>query len=1079
MQVSATSFAQQVTLSKKNITISELFDEVYKQTGYTVVWKSDQLKGSTTLDAKFSKTPLSEVISKTLQGKQLSFEIEDNTVLIKPSSEKSIVEKVIAYFQSIDVRGRVVDENGNGLAGATIKVKGTGKSVLSNSEGEFYLNNVEENVILIISYLGYKTREVTALSQLETISMEILNSDLDEVTVNAGYYTVSNKNRTGNISRVTSETIAQQPVNNPVLALQNRVPGLLITQQTGMPGGGVSVQIRGRNSINTAVGNDPLYIIDGVVYPSNKVSPSLPILGLDGASPLSMVNPNDIESIEILKDADATSIYGSRGANGVILIKTKRGSIGSLRINASINQGISQVDKRLDLLNTQQYLELRKEAYFINGKLTTSSPTYINQNDINGNYDQSKYTDWQKELIGRTANTTTSSLNISGGSDKINYLLGANYYQEGSVFPGNFGYKRGGMTSSLNVGTEKDRLNISFIANYNHVQSSLMKEDITYNIYLPPNYPDLLDKDGQLNWSNNTLFVNPLASLQKLANSGSDNLIANIALKYRLLNHLFLKASIGYNMIKRDDHSIVPLSSFSPALSLTATAREATFSNTFNNTLMVEPQLTYKNKFGPGNFDTLLGMSIQSNNNESRNLIANGFNSDGLMDNISSASTLISRLSAAQYRYIAVFARFNYNLYDKYVFNLTARRDGSSRFGDDKRFANFGAIGAAWIFSEENMFKKHFAFLSFGKLRGSYGITGNDQIPDYQYLQLWAPGQIYQSLPTNIPNNLGNKDFSWETNRKLEAALQLGFVKNRLNIEISWYRNRSSNQLIGDPLPPSTGNSLIVANRPATVQNIGWEMETNYKLINSESWQWFTGINMTVPKNKLISYPDIENSSDAYNYVVGKPLSTKRIYNVRGINSQTGLYDIEDYDNNGIINNNDRYLNKFTGIYFYGGFQNSISFKSVSLDFLIAFTKQRSSLNYMNIGLLPGYLSRTLPTSNYPTIVLQRWQQIGDVSSIPKVSATLGSNYTNYSNARDNGGESITNSSFVRLKNVSISYNVPKAWLQRINLSNAKFTLQGQNLLTYTNYIGLDPENQAISYLPPLRSMTLGLNLTL
>ncbi len=372
--------------------------------------------------------------------------------------------------------------------------------------------------------------------------------------------------------------------------------------------------------------------------------------------------------------------------------------------------------------------------------------------------------------------------------------------------------------------------------------------------------------------------------------------------------------------------------------------------------------------------------------------------------------------------------------------------------------------------------------MGFGKLRGSYGITGNDQIPDYGYLQLWSSvlSGTYQGSTTIAPTSgrIANPDFSWETNKKLEFATQLGFFKDRIMLEVSWYRNISSNQLIGTPLPLSTGNTTITANRPATVQNTGWEFETTFKILNKQDWKWIAAINLTIPKNKLLAYPGLASSSDALNYIIGQPLTIRQIYNVRGINPQTGLYDIEDKDGNGIINDNDRYLYKFTGQYYYGGFQNTVQYKQFSLDFLLSFVKQNSTANYNTSIVPPGYWDSFGPQTNLLTLALSRWQNPGDQTAIPKAS-TISSSLSNYRLAASNGGLSIVDASYIRLKNVAISYSIPKTWLSRVKITDLKISLQGQNIFTLTHYPGLDPESQSLTYLPPLRTITLGLNVTL
>jgi len=1079
LHLSAATFGQKLNYVNKNVSLEQLFKEIKKQTNYNVVWYEGKLNTARTINANFSNATLDQVMDKALSGLPLTYTIRQNNIVIKEKTP-SLLDKVISHFKNTTLFGKVTNEKGNPLPGATIRIKDTKTAVLSNKDGNFSIESKEASGALFISFLGYKPAEISFSPTNPgpfTITLIEDESILNEVQINAGYYTVSDRERTGSISKVTAETIGKQPVSNPLQALQGRVPGLQITQQTGVPGGGFTVQIRGQNSI--ANGNDPLYIVDGVTYPSTRISSSsvVGLLGTAGANSLSFINPYDIESIEVLKDADATAIYGSRGANGVILITTKKGRSELLKVDAGITQGFSQVGHFVDLLNTEQYIQMRKEA-FKNDQLTPSTTDY----DVNGTWYQTKYTDWQKALIGRNAALTNASLSISKATDKNSYLIGGNYYKEKTVFPNNdFGLRRTSIHSTLNLGTSTDRLNATFTTNFAHTRMNMPRSDLTNLILLSPNAPNPFDQYNKLNWENNTLYINPMATLLETNESNTDNLIGNFTINYKLFTNLVLKTSLGYTSIKRDELAKIPLSSFPPAFEPLPSDRESYFSNNYNNTWLVEPQITYTNKFGPGDFNALVGLSFQENKTQLSTIKASGYSTDELMNNIASASTIIPFQSYfSQYRYTAVFARLNYNLFDKYFVNLTARRDGSSRFGNGKQFANFGAIGSAWIFSEENFIKEHLHFLSFGKLRASYGITGNDQIPDYGYLQLWnSSSGTYQGISTIAPttNRLGNPDFSWETNKKMETALQLGFFKDKITGEISYYNNRSSNQLVGIPLALSTGNSSIQANLPATVENSGWEFDLNFKIINTQNWKWTTSVNLTIPKNKLISYPGLEKSFNAINYIIGQPLSIREIYNVRGVDSQTGLYSIEDKNQNGALDNSDRYLNKFIGQYYYEGLQNSIHFKQFHLDFLFSFTKQNGN-NYMrSISYSPGVWFPNSPLTNQPTAVLERWQRTGDQSSVQKFSTSINS-YIQFLNANGNGGLSIVDASFIRLKNLSFFYNLPRTWLNSLKISEAEITLQGQNIFTITNYIGLDPESQSLTNLPPLRTFTMGINIT-
>jgi TonB-linked SusC/RagA family outer membrane protein len=1076
LHLSAAGIAQNITFSKKNVTLEDVLTQIRKQSGFNIVLSDRKVNLATKVDVNFNNTPVEEAIKSTLSGLPLSYKIDNNTIIIR-EQEKSLLDKVVKYFSAIDVRGRVVDENGNGLAGATVKIKGTNRSILTNKDGEFFLANVDEASVLVLSYVGYDVKEVPAVKELGDVALVLNSGKLEEVKINAGYYTVTDRERTGSIAKITSETIGRQPVNNPLMALAGNVPGVQIIQQSGNPGGDFVVQIRGRNSINSQVGNDPLYIIDGITYPSTAFSnASTTGLYSGKVNALSLINPVDIESIEILKDADATAIYGSRGANGVILISTKKGKQGNTKIIANISQGFSNVPKKMDFMNTQQYLDMRREALKNDG-LSPGASDY----DLNGKWDVNANTDWQKLLIGGNAATTNASLNVSGGTAHSNYVIGGDYYNEGTVYPGDFGFKRIGAHAAINLSSADDRFNISLTANYNYASSNLFASSITSLIQLAPNQPSPFDQNGQLNWSNNTVtYNNPMAYLLQTSDAQTDNLLGNTTLSYRILKNLIIRTSIGYNKIIRKEFQKLPLASQSPTyFDYTPNGRQSLFGNNYLNNFLAEPQINYTASLWEGKIDALIGMSFQNNSSQLGLISARGFTSDDLMNNIGSAATITnSNYQIAQYRYMAIFARLNYKVAEKYYLNITARRDGSSRFGPDKQFANFGAIGIGWVFSDESFVKDNLPFLSFGKLRGSYGITGNDQISDYQYLQLWNTSTAYQTTSgaTLTPSNLGaNADFAWETNRKLEGAVQLGFLKNRLNFEIAYYRNRSSNQLLNQSLPLSTGLSSVQRNLPALVQNTGLELSTDAKIINSKKIRWTSSLNLTVPKNKLVSYPGLASTVDAFSYVVGQPLNIIRSYNVT-VDSQTGVYKVEDKNNSGTIDDADKYIPIFIGQKFYGGLQNSISYGQFTLDIQFSFAKQSgtSFLSSLISNQIPGRMALG-GYSNQLVDVLGRWQEPGDETSIQKFT-TISANsllrsYASTSNLF------IVDASYLRLRNLSLSWSLPKSCLSKLNIKDAILSFSSQNLFTFTNYIGLDPETQS-NNLPPLRTFMAGLNLT-
>ncbi|MES2418321.1 MAG: SusC/RagA family TonB-linked outer membrane protein [Bacteroidota bacterium] len=1072
-RVAAVVNAQQINLTLKDVSLETAFKEIKKQTGYGFMYDKEELARAAKISVSIQNGTVKETLNQCLKDQPYTYEIFDKTIVVKRRIKKN--GNFINNDIDLIIKGKVTDEKGAPISGVSVTLLGTNKVAITNKEGKFSIEVTDENSVLQFSYLGYGIIEQTIeRDRFFNIVLKEEASTLQSVEINAGYYTVKERERTGSISKITSETIEKQPVNNPLMALQNRVPGLQITQQTGVAGGGFSVLIRGRNSISS--GTDPLYIIDGVIFPSAKMSANSSATIYMGANPLSTINPDDIQNIEVLKDADATAIYGARGANGVILITTKQNKTGKSNVSASIIRGFSEVAHKIDMLNTEQYLAMRMEA-FKNDNLNPTSRDY----DVNGAWDKNSYTDWQKLIIGSNAYTTNASLNLSGGGDNSNYMLSGNYYSEGTVFASNSKYDRAGLHTNINFGNIRNRLTAQFTGSFSHIKSNLLRTDPTYLINLPPNQPNPYDEFGNLNWANNTVFNNPMSELMRLNLSGTDTFLVNVLLNYRILNSLNFKVSAGYSTIKRNEEVSFPASSWSPATTNynNPASRISDFSDNFNNNAQLEPFLSYNGKVWRGKLEALAGMSIQENNSQLSTVRGTGFSSDELMGNLSSAATVtINELKYVKYRYISGFGRLNYNLSNKYFLNLTARRDGSTRFGLDKRFAYFGAIGAAWVFSDEKLFKDYLPFISFGKLRGSWGITGNDQILDYQYLQLWNNSSgTYQGNPTLAPIRIANPDFAWETNKKTEIALQIGFLKDKLRFETAFYRNISSDQLVGMNLPLSVAFSVIQSNLPATVLNSGLEFDLNWNILDKKEHLWSIGFNLSIPKNKLLKYPGLETSNNRTSYAVGESLNIRKVYNT-SVNPTTGIYTFEDYDGNGSLNAEDRYIIKFLGQYYYGAVRNSFKYKNFNFEFLVSFTKQNGN-NYMaTIPFAPGYWTSNSPLVNQPSIVLSRWQNPNDDSTIQRFT-TSSPVRTYYTTAKGDGGLQIGDASFIRLKNIAISYDLPKKWTSLLKLKSAQFSLQGQNLYTLTKYVGLDPETQSMTTLPPLRTLAMGIKVNL
>ncbi|SMO57791.1 TonB-linked outer membrane protein, SusC/RagA family [Solitalea koreensis] len=612
--------------------------------------------------------------------------------------------------------------------------------------------------------------------------------------------------------------------------------------------------------------------------------------------------------------------------------------------------------------------------------------------------------------------------------------------------------------------SKDNKLTVALNASYNSDKNNLNSTDLLNLITTIPNAPYPLDSLGNLVWRDQGVnFSNPLAYTFKKYVGLTENMISSLNISYKLTDGLVAKLDGGYNLVKMDQTGTNPIKSQSPFGTQLATAD---FYNATQKNWILEPQLTYNKNWSKNKIDFLVGGSFQDQLVLNTKISASGYTSDEMIFSPSPASNKSVTSGYENYRYEALFGRIGYNWDGKYLVNVSARRDGSTRFGPGKQYGNFGAIGTAWVFSEEN-FMKNLSFLSFGKLRASYGVTGNDRITSYQYLSLWNSTNSavsYQGVSGLYPANLYNPDYHWERNRKWEAAMELGFLRDRIYLSADYYLNKTDNQLVGYDLPVQVGFSNVTANMDAILQNSGWEFALNSTNIHLKDFTWKTGFNITIPRNKLIAYPNLDISPYASVYSIGMPITTSKWIQYQGVDPQTGVYKLA-----GMNPATDR-----TQIYdlaqrSYGGLQNTLTYKSWTLDFFFNFVKQKgkTSINFATPGL----------RSNQPTYVLGRWQNPGDITDIQKFSqtgtpTTVYSYYANYSDAR------ITDASFLRLKNASLSYQLDKKIAHKIMADNIRIYVQGQNLFTATPYKLGDPETMSFSTMPPLRTISTGLQVT-
>jgi len=1110
LQVSASGFSQSVTLSVKEEALTKVFSAIEKQTGYVFFYDGNLLHQSKPVTISVKDEPLEKVLREALKDQELDFSIENKTINVFKKAQK--VEQLpstnsVKETSNIDVHGKVTDSLGSPLEGATITIKGQKKGMYTGSDGTFTLHDVPENATVIISFVGYETREMKIGGKTAiVVSLKHAEESLRDVIVNKGYYTETQELSVGDVSIVKGEDIAKQPVGDPLMALEGRVPGLYIQQSSGIPGQYSQVFLRGQNflvndNIASFTQNDPLYIVDGVPFGSQTQTqfiaaglsgelgtPSYPSSSRGvGLSPFNILNPTDIESIEVLKDADATAIYGARGANGVILITTKRGKPGKVKFDLNMSSGLSSVTKELPMMNTTQYLQMRREGFindgFYNYLLNPNFGHYWPDMGVGGLWDTTRNTNWQKVLIGsHSASFTNMVTSLSGGTANTQFLVSGAYNKQSTLYPGNFGDEKGSFLMNITHSSTNRHFKIDIHASYGIDHDNVPQAGYTSGLAMAPDAPPVYDKFGNINWqvvNGTATFNNPIAGKINSNITSSTNLNSGILISYQISSGLSFKTSAGYNRSEGDQLILHLASSVGPPNN-TPLQRQSGRGNNVSETWNVEPQLAYSKKFFFGSLHFLVGGTFQSTQNNSNTVYGQGYSTDALVANPAAAAQYTYGFNTSQYRYNSIYANLGYNWQEKYIINLTARRDGSSRFGPGKQFGDFGSAGIGWIFSKGALIQRLFPLLSFGKIKASYGTVGNDGIGDYQFMSLYgfqSGGSTYGNSTYLTSSGLSNPYYQWQSTKKEEAGIDLGFLKDRIMLSAVYYFTYTINQLSPYSLPLQTGGgSSIIYNLPAKIENYGEEFVLATTNIKSKSFTWKSSLNLSLPQNKIASFPGLESSPSNRTYVLGRSIFSKYVYHYLGVDPQTGVYTFATKDpSNQPIYGLDFIPSKPVTQQSFGGFDNSFDYDGWHLDIFLQFVKQ-NSYSYQVGFLAPGITSGL--RSNQPIWALNRWEKPGDKAAIERTTESTNSNsYQAYRNLLISDGV-IVDASFIRVKNVSLSYQFNPNWLKKSHLQSLNVFVHAQNLFVLTKYRGLDPETGP-GLIPPLRTVTAGLNVSL
>ncbi len=947
----------------------------------------------------------------------------------------------LSLAQLKKLTGRVTDaSDGQPLPGVSIAIKGSSKATSSGTDGAFSID-VNNNDILQFRFIGYKAQEIN-VANLQVLNVQLVtdNQALGEVIV-VGYGTQQKREVTGSIASVRASDIQDLRVIGLDQALQGKAPGVQVTNNTGAPGSAVSIRIRGTTSLSS--GNEPLYVVDGV--PINNALTGSPQAGNDLINGLSGVNPNDIESMDILKDAAASAIYGARAANGVVLITTKRGKIGKPDISFNVTTGISQQNNRYDVLNSNQFAILANELRAVRNE----APFFTQAPAIN--------TNWQDQIF-RDAYSYNANASIRGGTDKTKYAISGGYLNNEGVII-NSKYERLSFRSNIDqeinkniklgvnvyvARTANNRLrndggpNFQDAFNGNNIYGpNVLSSALVFNPTIP-----VYNADGT--YARDTIAgnSNPVA-LASEADLLSKNLrlIGNVFVDWNIFKPLKYRLNVGTDIRDENENFFFPPN---PAALGSGRATSGYYKETL---ALIEHTLNYSPNLGENHkFEGLAGFTLQKNRIESNFTEATGLTSDKLP--IVQGTNTRGSSGKTSNGILSYIGRTTYNYKGKYFATASARLDASSRFGDNNKYAFFPAFSAGWIISDEK-FLVESKTLSFLKLRGSYGFTGNQEIGNFGYLASVTFNAPYLGIIGGAANNPVNNDYSWEKTEQIDIGLDIGLFKNRVNLVIDAYQKKTSKLILFIPLPNTTGFGGLQGNA-GTLQNRGLEFGLNTENFTGK-FKWNSNFNISFNRNKilvLIDNQDILQGSFGYSNIAreGEQLSFF-LYQTDGVNPANGQVIRRDINRDGTINDADRSIVGSPLPKFIGGFTNNFSYKGFDLSAFLQWSYGNKIYNQTREfleGLGSGYY-------NQSTIALRRWRNPGDITDVPK--AGNDNNATGYASTRY-----MEDGSFLRLKNVTLSYNLPAKLLAKSKIRNVRVFLSGQNLATITNYTGLDPE---------------------
>lgn len=1099
---------RKVSLDIRDAPLSKALTELEKSGQVKFSYNSRSLPLERILTIRAEDEALSGVLTRVLKPMNIQFVVVSNRIVLRKEvvlersfSEKASILNTIQLLVNQKVTGKVTDENGVELPGVSVLVQGQQQGTTTDKNGIYTFTVPDENSVLIFSFVGYLAQEVTVGNQTQiSISLKTDTKQLSEVVV-VGYGTQRRKDLTGAIASLDGKEIKNIVTNNGLTAVAGLLPGIQVVQASGRPGANPVVRIRGNGSFNAS--NTPLIVVDG--------------LPLNNADDFNLINPSDIESMDILKDAASSAIYGSRGGNGVIIVTTKKGKAGSSKISFNYYTGIQQVSKYIGLLDRDDNIDFVKETTNEEWLRAGGDPLTPNgSRSIPGNGNNTRFnypgildnpaslpnTDWQREIF-QLAPVNNYQVSAQGGTDKILYYVSGNYFHQAGIVKST-DFKRYNIRANIEVNlTSRIKVGVNLSPSY--AREKLVPTDGTWGtgaaisnaIAMPPwiasknsdgsygqlaGYPELVANG----------FPAPLTSpIQYFENadyknfSESARLLGGNFLDLRISDAISFRTSLNYDWSTKWINVYRPSSiSLSGAPTFTPTSPGGNLSNIDSQhedrrgmNYVWENILTYTKTIGQHRVSGLAGYTAQKFTEEfTRTTGQLGTYPNDLVQYVTGASIINGTGDKQQWSLLSYLARINYGYRDKYLLTAAIRRDGSSRFAVNNKWAVFPSVSAAWLISEEQFLNSSRIFSTL-KLRGSFGVTGNSNIGNYTSLDLlgrdnYVFGAGTGTLQNGVaPNNIENPSLSWETNKQVDVGLDVGLWSERIQLNLDLYNRTTENLLYARPVPAVTGFSSYIGNI-GDISNKGVELGLNVQVLRG-AVKMTMGGNLGANRNKVLRIGEtnapvfVPLASGTVKTEVGQPFGQFFGYQAVGVfktneeaiagpqwaagGSVAGDLKFKDLNGDGKITADDRMSLGTNQPSFNYGFNGRVSYGNFELDFIFQGSEGSEALSLLHrfIGVNSGIY-------NAYSYVNNRWKsptETGD-GIVQRV----------YTNAQNTGGNSQLNStwvydaSFLRLRNLTIGYNVPTTLLKKVKLSTCRLYVSGQNLFTLTDYINYNPE---------------------